>query len=116
MTPNNDYLEDFITKEEVAEVGMSDLRAELMQKMDYIEELMGGEALLDEIIMGMTTNELKENVEWIAQHHDIKFPGDFDYEYEGDPGADGDWMDANALASAGWGTDEDYGYYGGDEW
>jgi hypothetical protein len=38
---------------------------------------------------------------------------DFDYEYEGD---DGDWMDADALASAGWGTDEDYGYYGGDEW
>lgn len=36
-----------------------------------------------------------------------------DYEYEGD---DGDWMDADALASAGWGTDEDYGYYGGDEW
>jgi len=25
---------------------------------------------------------------------------------------DGDWMDADALASAGWGTDEDYGYYG----
>ena len=23
--------------------------------------------------------------------------------------------DADALASAGWGTDEDYGYYGGDE-
>jgi hypothetical protein len=35
-----------------------------------------------------------------------------DYEYEDD----GDWMDADALASAGWGTDEDYGYYGGDEW
>lgn len=23
--------------------------------------------------------------------------------------------DADALASAGWGTDEDYGYYGGEE-
>jgi hypothetical protein len=23
--------------------------------------------------------------------------------------------DGDALASAGWGTDEDYGYYGGDE-
>lgn len=22
------------------------------------------------------------------------------------------WADSNALASAGWGTDEDYGYYG----
>lgn len=28
---------------------------------------------------------------------------------------DGDWMDGDALASAGWGTDEDYGYFGGDE-
>lgn len=24
---------------------------------------------------------------------------------------DGDWMDGDALASAGWGTDEDYGGY-----
>ena len=24
--------------------------------------------------------------------------------------------DANALAGAGYGTDEDYGYFGGDEW
>jgi len=24
--------------------------------------------------------------------------------------------DADALASCGWGTDEDYGCYGGDEW
>ena len=34
----------------------------------------------------------------------------FDYEY------DDSWMDGDALASAGWGTDEDYGCYGGDEW
>ena len=27
---------------------------------------------------------------------------------------DGDWMDGDALASAGWGTDEDYGWYGDD--
>jgi hypothetical protein len=26
------------------------------------------------------------------------------------------WMDADALASAGWGTDEDYGFYGGDDY
>ena len=25
---------------------------------------------------------------------------------------DDSWMDGDALASAGWGTDEDYGYYG----
>jgi len=29
-----------------------------------------------------------------------------DYEYEGEPGS---WSDAEALRSAGWGTDEDYG-------
>ena len=29
---------------------------------------------------------------------------------------DGDWMDGDALASAGFGTDEDYGYYGDGEW
>ena len=29
---------------------------------------------------------------------------------------DGDWMDADALASAGWGVDEDYGGYPGDDW
>ena len=33
------------------------------------------------------------------------------YGYEDD---DGDWMDGDALASAGFGTDEDYGYYGED--
>lgn len=34
------------------------------------------------------------------------------YGPEGDD--DGDWegADAEALASAGWGTDEDYGYFG----
>jgi hypothetical protein len=25
------------------------------------------------------------------------------------------WFDGDALASAGFGTDEDYGYFGGDE-
>ena len=38
----------------------------------------------------------------------------------GDPDSDGDNMtdveaDADTLASAGYGTDEDYGYYGGNE-
>tara|TARA_B100000745_G_scaffold150166_1_gene98170 strand:- start:1999 stop:2280 length:282 start_codon:yes stop_codon:yes gene_type:complete len=30
--------------------------------------------------------------------------------------ADDAEADADALASAGWGTDEDYGYYGGNEY
>ena len=35
-------------------------------------------------------------------------------EVERDNEQDGDWMDGDALASAGFGTDEDYGYYGDD--
>ena len=68
---------------------------------DYLEDLITEEELDAEMW------------EW---DEEIDPADDFDYEYEGDPGADGDWMDANALASAGWGTDEDYGYYGQDEW
>jgi len=86
-----------LDEDEVVEVGMSDLRAELMQKMDYIEELMGGEKLLNEIIMGMTTDELKDNVEWISQHHDIKFPGEEDNIEEEDKVAECDAVEEEAV-------------------
>ena len=36
-------------------------------------------------------------------------------EYEDDRTAFDMSDDADALASAGWGTDEDYGYYGGED-
>lgn len=36
-------------------------------------------------------------------------------EARGDCDWDDEQADADALASAGWGTDEDYGHYGGDE-
>jgi hypothetical protein len=39
-----------------------------------------------------------------------------DCETEEEPDCDESWMDADALASAGWGTDEDYGGYGGDDY
>jgi hypothetical protein len=39
---------------------------------------------------------------------------DEDAEYEGQQMSDVE-ADADALASAGWGTDEDYGYYGDPE-
>ena len=41
---------------------------------------------------------------------DVIYDDDYDY----DDSMDGDHE--SALASCGWGTDEDYGYYGGDEW
>lgn len=38
-------------------------------------------------------------------------------DYEDDDGYTDAEADADTLASAGWGTDEDYGYYGGgDDW
>ena len=36
-----------------------------------------------------------------------------DYDDNYDDSMDGDWD--SGMASAGWGTDEDYGYFGGDE-
>jgi hypothetical protein len=39
---------------------------------------------------------------------------DEDYEDEHDQFRDDVEADADALSSAGWGTDEDYGYYGDD--
>lgn len=49
-------------------------------------------------------------------HHDV-MPDDTEDGMDDEP-SEG-WTDAeadaDALASAGWGTDEDYGYFGGDE-
>lgn len=45
----------------------------------------------------------------IGGDSDLWDEGDTDY----DDGMDGDFD--SAMTSAGWGTDEDYGYYGGDE-
>jgi hypothetical protein len=44
---------------------------------------------------------------------------DYEDDYEGDYEPQGSFDlsdDAYALASAGWGTDEDYGYFGGDDY
>jgi hypothetical protein len=34
---------------------------------------------------------------------------------DAEPLEDDVWADSQTLASAGWGTDEDYGYFGGDD-
>lgn len=54
---------------------MSDLRIKLMERMDVIEEALGKERLLNEIIMGMSIDELKDNVEWLSNNWDIHFYG-----------------------------------------
>jgi len=66
-----------------------------------LEQAVGD--LTHEDVMDTINEELELDDEFVCE----------EYEYEDD---DGDWMDADALASAGWGTDEDYGYYGQDEW
>ncbi len=63
---------------------------------------------------------LAEAQEWISGDHDWESPvrafqdevEDDEDEDDSDNEPDGSWMDADALASAGHGTDEDYGYYG----
>lgn len=40
----------------------------------------------------------------------------YEDDLDGESYEDPVWADADALASAGWGTDEDYGYFGGDDY
>jgi len=70
--------------------------------------------------------DTREEAEQMANEYSVAYSGpvavvevddeivyeDDDYDY--DDSMDGDHE--SALASCGWGTDEDYGYYGGDEW
>ena len=42
------------------------------EKMEELKELMGAEALLEEIIVSMSSDELKETLEWITQMYDIE--------------------------------------------
>ena len=74
---------------------------------DYLEDLITQEELDAELDAEMR--------EWVdANAPEILSELDFG-DMEDDEGyseADDSWMDADALASAGWGTDEDYGYYG----
>lgn len=62
--------------------------------------------------MEMTPEELDEQ---FGDHDDVEWEGDGEdgYPYNCHDLSD----DGEALASAGFGTDEDYGYYGdGDDW
>ena len=60
-------------RERISDMSFWTERADLMEKMEVIEEMMGKEALLNEILMGMSVDELRDNVKWISRHHDIKF-------------------------------------------
>lgn len=43
-------------------------------KWEFLKEVMGVEALLDEIIVGLSHDEAEEMIEWIARMHDIRDP------------------------------------------
>ena len=42
------------------------------EKMEELKDLMGAEALLEEIIVSMSSDELKETLEWITRMYDIE--------------------------------------------
>ncbi len=76
----------------------------------------GDETLLDAHNFALEMNELRamefeEHQRVLAELAEEDYP-----DFEDDCPLDGDAK--SALASCGWGTDEDYGFYGyeGDEW
>ena len=58
------------------------------------------------------TQAIEDDPNFFADGDDPYDPCERDYQY--DDSMDGDTE--SALASAGWGTDEDYGCYGGDDY
>jgi hypothetical protein len=77
---------------------------------DIDPEEMFRESAKDEIAEAIESPEAEEANEEIAEDEELE-----GYDYD-EPWEDPMMADAEALASAGWGTDEDYGCYGGDEW
>jgi hypothetical protein len=53
-----------------------------------------------------------ESLDYDDYNDDIENSGELDWENDYDDSMDGDHD--SAMTSAGWGTDEDYGYYGDD--
>ena len=69
----------------------------------------------DYVIMAFVKWCTNEEVGDMCHRNEITlFEDDEEEEDDYDDGMDGDFD--SAMASAGYGTDEDYGCYGGDEW
>jgi hypothetical protein len=87
--------------------------------MDRTDEMMGlvegrtEEELLEVIatLFGLMAEEAQDEALTVVNDR-LNSEGDEQYDF--DDSMDGDH--ASALASAGFGTDEDYGYYGGDDY
>ena len=72
----------------------------------------------DRAVMEAMSMEMADGIVSEYEAHAPAREGDCDdadcYCRDGDGMTDAE-ADADTLASAGWGTDEDYGYYGGDD-
>ena len=80
--------------------------------MSYMKELSAqiGEMLTEGYDTVTVSNRLNVPLVWVEDVHDSLF--DDAEQSEFDDSMDGDWD--SGMASAGFGTDEDYGYYGGE--
>ena len=65
-----------------------------------------------ELVRYVPTSVMARALQDIAAYHGLRLDDEEQEDY--DDSMDGDFD--SAMASAGFGTDEDYGCYGGDEW
>jgi len=103
-----------ISKGQLTEMVRKAIRAQLKEAsgsrewelLDRIREAgMGDTEILEELLRALSSHEGVKNLEWIMQMHDIDQEDEEEDEY--DDSMDGDFD--SGMASAGFGTDEDYG-------
>jgi len=70
--------------------------------------------LIFEVVRHVSEHHFAQALREVAAEHSLVLDYDEVYADDGDDGMDGDH--ASALASCGFGTDEDYGCYGGGDW
>ena len=45
----------------------------LYDKYEQMKDLMGADALLEELVQGMSSEELEENLRWVDKNNDLDF-------------------------------------------
>jgi uncharacterized protein YicC (UPF0701 family) len=87
------------------------LRADLLGK---VQEVGSDTDILEKLVNAMSDSQAEELLGYVAEEYGINLEEQEDEDDYYDDDMDGDAE--SALASAGFGTDEDYGSYGGDDW
>jgi len=103
-----------VTKTQLTEMVRKTIRAQLNEaagqaEWNLLETLrahMGDSDIVDELMRAMSSRDAVENLEHIMTMHDIPYEEE-EEEDEEDDSMDGDFD--SGMASAGFGTDEDYG-------